>query len=519
MALLLGVDVGTSATKGLLCDERGQVVAEASASHELSRPRAGWSEQEPSLWWRATVEVIRRVLELAGAASDQVLALGLSGQMHGSVFLSREALATAGQRAPALRPALLWNDQRTQRQAESIAERLGSVRAVVERVGNAPLTGFTLPKILWLRETEPELFAHLAAVCLPKDYVRLRLTGRLATDVGDAAGTLLFDVAERRWSSPMFEAFELDPALMPEALESGRFAGELTRFAAEETGLVRGTPVVAGSGDNQCGAIGAGVVEPGQVLATLGTSGVVYAHSAAYRADLPSDPGVPAGRIQAMCAPDGGASGPGHWALTGCMLSAAGSLQWARQALFGDVSYEQLLLEASEVPAGAEGLLFLPHLSGERCPHNDPSARGAWIGLTARHTRAHLVRSILEGVALTMRQILDLFCEAGVQPQAVRLGGGGARSAVWRQIQADVYDLPCATPTAEQGPAHGAALLAGVGAGVWASVAEACRKAIAISEVREPDPDDAARYAHLLGVYRECYPLLSPTCEVLGAAP
>ncbi len=516
MGLLLGIDIGTSATKGVLCDQRGAVVAEASSSHELSRPRAGWSEQEPTLWWRATVDVIREVIRLSGAPAADVQAVGLSGQMHGSVFLSREALATAGQRAPALRPALLWNDQRTAPQVEAMREQLGSVRRCVELVGNAPVTGFTLPKILWLREHEPDVFMHLAAVCLPKDYVRLRLTGRLATDVGDAAGTLLFDVANRRWSEETFAAFELDPLLMPETLESGTVAGEITRFAAEETGLARGTPVIVGSGDNQCGAVGAGVVEPGQVLAALGTSGVVYAHSPTYRADLSHDPDAPTGRIHAMCAPDGTRDNPGHWALTGCMLSAAGSLQWARHALFGGAPYEQLLVEASETPVGAEGLLFMPHLSGERCPYPDPAARGAWIGLTARHERAHLVRAILEGVAMTMRQILDLFCAAGVEPEVVRLGGGGARSAVWRQIQADAYALPCALPAVEQGPAHGAALLAGVGSGVWASVAEACRDAITVAETRDPDPNDAPIYAELLGTFGECYTALAPRFAELG---
>lgn len=511
MRYLLGIDIGTSSTKALLCDERGRIAATASAAHALLTPRAGWSEQDPECWWGAVCASVRGVLEHAGVGGDAVACVGLSGQMHGSVLLSERS----GDDARALRPALLWNDQRTGAQCEAIERAAGGRRAMVEAVGNAALTGFTLPKLLWVREHEPEVWARVAAWCLPKDFIRLRLTGELATDVGDAAGTLLFDVGRRAWSVAAHEAAGLEMAMSPRVLESCALAGRVRAAAAAATGLTEGTPVVAGSGDNQCGAVGAGVVEPGLLLATLGTSGVLYAHCAEARKDLGED-GAPAGRVHTMCAADGTGAAPGRWSLTGCMLSAAGSLQWLREAMFPDVAYERLLGEAEAIGPGAGGLVFLPQLTGERCPYPDPSARGGFIGLTSRHTRGHLVRAVVEGVTLTMRQILDIFRGLGVEASGVRLGGGGARSAFWRQLQADVYGAPVELPNTEEGPALGAALMAGVGAGVWGDVSGACAAVIGVTETREPEAGRAALYGELLGEYVRYYPALRERFAALG---
>ncbi|HZW08656.1 MAG TPA: xylulokinase [Phycisphaerales bacterium] len=515
MAILLGIDVGTSSTKAVLSDEHGRILATASAGHALLTPRPGWSEQDPEGWWRACIDAVRGALARSGRAGEEVAAIGLSGQMHGSVLLPGEALRSGGADAQALRPALLWNDQRTALQCERIESAAGGRAALVALVGNAALTGFTLPKLLWVREHEPETWRRVAAWCLPKDYVRLRLTGELATDVGDAAGTLLFDVDAREWSLRAHELHGLDPGASPRVLESCRVAGHTTRWGAEQTGLRAGVPVVAGSGDNQCGAVGAGIVEPGLVLATLGTSGVVYAHSDSPTKDAGAG-AAPPGRVHTVCAADGSEGSPGHWSLTGCMLSAAGSLQWLRDSLFPDASFERLLAEAESVPPGAAGLAFLPHLTGERCPYPEPSARAGFVGLTSRHGRAHLARAVVEGVTLTMRQILDIFAEIGVRATRIRLGGGGAKTAFWRQLQADIYGAPVELPNTEEGPAYGAALMAGVGAGVWPSVAEACRRTIVASETRPPDPGAAALYDELRAVHRGLYPALRPACAALG---
>ena len=520
MSHLLGIDIGTSSTKAVLTDDRGRILATASAPHELLAPKPGWSEQDPGGWWIATTAAIREVLDRAGAVGESVAAVGLSGQMHGSVLLPREALDGDASEAKALRPALLWNDQRTSAQCQHIERAVGSRRAMVESVGNAALTGFTLPKLLWVRDNEPDVWGRVAAWCLPKDYIRLRLTGQLATDVGDAAGTLLFNPAGRAWSQAAHAAAGIDPTLSPPVVESCAVAGRVTAWAARATGLREGTPVVAGSGDNQCGAVGAGIVEPGLVLATLGTSGVIYAHCDRPRLDLGDDastPPTPAGRVHTMCAADGDAATPGHWSLTGCMLSAAGSLQWLHDALFPDTPYEQLLAEAEQVPPGAGGLAFLPHLTGERCPHPDPDARGGFIGLTSRHTRAHLTRAVVEGVTLTMRQILDIFADVGVAAQRIRLGGGGAKTPFWRQLQADIYNTPTELPTTEEGPALGAALLAGVGAGAWADIRAACAQALGVTETRDPDPARASTYNELLAEQTHLYPALHQHFAALAA--
>jgi xylulokinase len=518
--VLLGIDVGTSATKAILIEESVGVVASGSFSYQVDRPRDGWTEQPPDRWWRAVVSCIRSIVT-GGAAlrisPDQITCVGLSGQMHGSVFLDRAAISGAPNGpVAALRPALLWNDQRTQTECDQIERSFGGPAALVRAVGNRALTGFTLPKILWLRKHEPAIFDRLAGVVLPKDFIRLQLTGTLGTDVGDAAGTLLLDIDQRAWHLDLCRAVELDPDLLPPISESACVIGTVTPWAARETGLLEGTPVVAGTGDNQAGAVGAGVVLPGLVLATLGTSGVIYAHSLEPRRDLPR--GLAPGRIQTMCAADGTATVAGHWNTTGCMLSAAGSLHWARDTIAQGTPFETLMDEAGGIAPGCEGLVFLPHLSGERCPHADPLARGAWIGLRAHHTRAHLIRAVAEGVAFTMAQMLELIRGLPVPVDCVRLGGGGSKSELWRRIQADAYGLPVATLNNDEGPAFGAALLAGVGAGVWPSVAQACGATIHEIQTIDPEPQASARYREIRTVFDPLYDQLSTSMRALSAA-
>lgn len=516
MDLLLGIDIGTSAAKVVLCDRAGAIRAVASASYPISRPRPGWSEQDPRDWWAGAVAGVREAMARAGVGGERIAAVGLSGQMHGTVFLDRAALSDGGRTAEPLRSALLWNDQRTGPECERITQAAGGTRRLVEVTGNPALAGFTLPKILWVREHEPDIYRRTAQILLPKDYIRFRLTGELATDVGDAAGVMLLDVDRRVWSDEMLDLFRIDRGLLPPVFESAEVTGRITPWAAEATGLRAGTPVVGGSGDNMTGGVGAGVVRPGMVLATLGTSGVIFVHAREPRKDIAE--AALAGRVVTRCAATGSASVPGEWCISGCTLSAAGSLQWCRDLLAPGVPYDALLEEATAVPPGSGGLVFLPYLTGERAPHPDPDARGAWIGLTSRHTRAHLVRAVLEGVTFTMGQILDLIRSAGVSADKVRLGGGGARSLLWRQMQADVYGRPVALPNTEEGPAYGAAILAGVGAGVWPSVVEACERTINEVEVLSPDPHAAERYGPTREVFERLYGELRDDMAALGRA-
>ncbi len=468
MAYLLGIDIGTSGTKTLLCDQHGQVKATAMAEHDLLTPRPGWTEQDPQQWWRAVQTATKAVLKKAKVKGDQVSAIGLSGQMHGSVFL--------GDGEQPLRPALLWNDQRTAAQCVEIEKRAGGRAQLINMVGNPALTGFTAPKILWLRAHEPRLYARTKHVLLPKDYIRFCMTGEYATEVGDASGTLLLNVRQRQWNRTLLSRLEIDPALLPPCYESHVVSGKLHRAGAAALGLKEGTPVVGGSGDQPAGAVGNGIVKTGIVSATLGTSGVVFAH-----ADAPTYD--PHGRVHTMCS-----AVAGKWCVFGCMLSAGGSFQWLRNQL-GQPEielakkrkvdpYTLLVEQAQSAPAGCEGLFFQPYLTGERCPYANPQARGGWVGLTARSTRAMLIRSVLEGVTFGMADQLDIMRRMGVKLTTARLSGGGARSAFWRQLQADIYGLPVATINSDEGPAYGVALLAGVGTGVWANVPQACAAAI-----------------------------------------
>ena len=496
MSCLLGIDIGTSGTKTLICDVEGKVLATAMAEHPIYSPRPGWSEQNPEDWWGAVVKATAAVMRKARVKPAQIQGIGLSGQMHGSVFL--------GDGPRPIRPALLWNDQRTAKQCADITSRAGGREALIELVANPALTGFQAPKILWLRENEPKNFEKTRHVLLPKDYIRYRMTGEYATEVSDASGTLLLDVVNRAWSDKLLSLLQLDKSLLPAKVhESFEITGTLSREGAKALGLNPGTPVVGGAGDQAAGAVGNGIVNTGIISATLGTSGVVFAH-----ADSPTRD--PLGRVHTMCH-----AVPGKWCVFGCMLSAGGSFQWFRNHLAdAEVAlakkkridpYELLVAAAESAPPGSEGLFFLPYLTGERCPHPDPNARGGWIGLTARATRATLIRSLLEGVTFGMRDAIEIMNRMGVSISQVRATGGGARSAFWRQLQADIYKHPIVLTNASEGPAYGVALLAGVGTGAWKSVEEACRKSIKQIARVAPAKKSSALYDRSYAVYTRLY--------------
>lgn len=495
MPHLLGIDIGTSGTKTLICDEDGKVIATALAEHPISTPKPGWSEQNPGDWWDSTIAATKAVLRKAKLKGDDIGGIGLSGQMHGSVFL--------GDGDKALRPALLWNDQRTGKQCTEIESKAGGRAALIELVANPALTGFTAPKILWVRDNEPSAYAKTKHILLPKDYIRFRMTGEYATEVSDASGTLLLDVVNRRWSDKLLSLLEIDKSLLPRLHESYEITGTLNAHGARSLGLREGTPVVGGGGDQAAGAVGNGIVTSGIVSATLGTSGVVFAH-----ADAPTRD--PQGRVHTMCH-----AVPGKWCVFGCMLSAGGSFQWLRNQLGQEEvalakrkkidPYELLIAGAQRAPGGCEGLFFLPYLTGERCPHPDPNARGAWIGLTARTTRDMLIRSVLEGVTYGMRDALEIMQQMSVAIREVRASGGGARSPFWRQLQADVYQQPIVLTNATEGPAYGVALLAGVGTGVWRSVEEACRASIKQTHKVSSNRKAAALYERHYRIYEKLY--------------
>jgi xylulokinase len=493
---LIGIDVSTTATKALLMDSQGEVKAVASSEYAYDTPRPLWAEQDPALWWDGAVQSIRRVLAEAAVHPADVAVVGLTGQMHGLVLLDREGQV--------LRPAILWNDQRTGAQCDEIRARLGRER-LIQITGNDALAGFTAPKILWVRETEPEAYARARHVLLPKDYVRYCLTGEYAMDKADGAGTLLVDLKQRAWSAEVLDALEIPAEWLPPLFEGPEVTGRLTTQAAEATGLKAGTPVVAGAGDQAAQAVGVGAVQEGIVALTLGTSGVIFAST--------NEPVIePEGRLHAFCH-----AAPGRWHLMGVMLSAAGSLRWHRDTFAPGAAYDALLAPARSVPAGSEGLLFLPYLTGERTPYPDPLARGAFVGLTVRHSLPHLTRALLEGVAFGLRDSFELMRQAGLAPvRQVRVSGGGARSPLWRQILADVLQVELVTVNTTEGAAYGAGLLAGVGAGVWPDVTAACAATIALTGQLAPNPDEAQRYQSLYAQYRALYPALKPTFQGLA---
>jgi xylulokinase len=487
---LLGIDVGTGGTRALIIDSDGRVVASATEEHKpFASPKIGWAEQDPEDWWRACGLAVRKALDRANLGGDRIACVGFSGQMHGAVMLdARDAV---------VRPALIWCDVRTEKQCVELSRKIGGER-LIQLTCNPALPNFTLTKFLWVRENEPHNWDRVRSVMLPKDYVRFRLTGGRAIDMADASGTLLLDVAHRCWSSEVLQAAEMDVSLLPELFESPDVCGAVTENGASATGLKAGTPVVAGAGDQAAGATGMGIVAPGAVSATIGTSGVVFA--ATDRPALDSR-----GRLHTFCH-----AVPGRWHVMGVTQAAGLSLRWFRDrfgagAADGRDPYEQLTEEASAVPAGSDGLLWAPYLMGERTPHLDPNARGALIGLTASHGRGHIVRSILEGVAYSLKDSFTLFEEMNVPVNRIRLGGGGARSALWRQIQADVYGREVETVEAEEGAAYGAAILAGVGAKVWDSVDEACSRVVWVAGKTEPQPAVAATMKEGYAAYRRMY--------------
>lgn len=506
MSVFLGIDIGTSGTKTLAIRENGAILASATVEYPLFSPRPGWSEQSPQDWWNATVESIQAVLSKGEIAPGDVKGIGLSGQMHGSVFLDKDRQV--------IRPALLWNDQRTADECAEIESRAGGRAVLIDLVANPALTGFTAPKILWLRNHEPQHYERLTQVLLPKDYVRFRLTGEFATEVSDASGTLLLDVRQRNWSAPLLETLEIDPALLPKVYESEVVSGQLTREAAECLGLPQGVPVVGGGGDQAAGAVGNGIVSRGVVSATMGTSGVVFAHSDEVEID-------PQGRVHTFCH-----AVRGKWHVMGVVLSAGGSLQWYRNQFadaevataraMGTDPYALLTAEAEQVPAGSEGLFFLPYLTGERTPHADPHARGAWIGLSLRHGRGHLVRSVMEGATLAMRDSLEIIRGMNIPVEQIRLSGGGARSPFWRQMQADVYGRNVVTINAEEGPAYGVALLAAAGTGAYADVVEACQATIRVTGETELDPRMMEVYDRAWPLYQQLYRSLRADYEQIA---
>ncbi len=484
MAYLLGLDISTTGAKAILIDEQGQVIATHNTPHPSSTPKPLWSEQNPADWWDGIATSIRAVLDQTH--HPEIAAVGLTGQMHGLVLLD------AG--GSVLRPSILWNDQRTQAQCDEITQRIGFER-LIQLTGNRALTGFTAPKILWVRENEPEIYAQAAHMLLPKDYIRLMLTSDYVMDVSDASGTSLLDVANRRWSSEVLAALDIPAAWMPRLAEGPEVTGVVNADAAEMTGLKVGTPVVGGGGDQAAGAVGVGAVEPHIVSLVVGTSGVVFAPLPAYAYE-------PQGRLHAFCH-----AVPGMWHFMGVTLSAAGSLQWYRDTLAAGEEFDALLAPAADIAPGSDGLLFLPYLSGERTPYPDPLARGAFIGLTVRHTQAHMTRAVLEGVAFSLKDCFGLMDNAGLPTQLqVRVSGGGARSPIWRQILADVLGAPLVTTNSTEGAAYGAALLAAVGARVFPDVASACQAAIRTSAATEPR--DSSVYERPYRNYQALYPAL-----------
>jgi xylulokinase len=490
VSLLLGLDVGTGGARAVAVDESGEVVAEASSEYPLTSPRPGWAEQDPEDWWEGAKEALG---EVAAGVEGEVVGLGLTGQMHGSVFLDDSGAV--------IRPALLWNDQRTYRQCEEITASVGAER-LIELAGNPALTGFQAPKILWLRDEEPDSYSRVSSVLLPKDYVRLRLTGGYATDASDAAGTLLLDIRERHWSGEILDALGIPREWMPAVYEGPESAGALRESVAAELGLPPGLPVAAGGGDNAAAAVGVGVVERGLLSSSVGTSGVLFAASGGFTPD-------PSGRLHAFCH-----AVPEAYHLMGVTLSAGGSLSWWRHAT--GHGYDVLVEAAGEVPPGAEGLVFLPYLSGERTPHLDPRARGAFVGLTARHGIPHMTRAVMEGVVFSLRDSLEIMRGLGVSVEGVRATGGGARSQLWRELQADIYGVPIHRTTADEGPAYGAALLSGVAAGMYGDVEEACSTVRLRDEVTEPDPERTRVYEEHYAVYRSLYPVTSEAMHRLA---
>jgi xylulokinase len=507
MSVYLGIDIGTSGTKTLAINAKGKILGQALATYPSYHPKPLWSEQDPDDWWQATVKTVRAVVKQAKLKPADVKGIGLSGQMHGSVFLDKSGKV--------VRRALLWNDQRTAAECEEIEKRAGGRKALIGMVANPALTGFTAPKILWLRNHEPKNFAKVAKVLLPKDDVRRRLTGEFATEVSDASGMLLLDVVKRQWSKPLLSKLELDPGLLATCYESEQVTGKLTPEVAKLLGLSTNCVVVGGAGDCAAGAIGNGIVRKGVLSTSIGTSGVVFVHSDTPQVD-------PEGRLHTFCH-----AVHGKWHMMGVTLSAGGSLQWFRNALCQADAiiakrnkieiYDMLTDEAKLTPPGAEGLFFLPYLAGERTPHADPAARGAFVGLTLMHTRGHMVRAVLEGVTYSLRDCLAIIEEQGVAVKQIRASGGGAKSAFWRQLQADVLAKTVVSMAADEGPGFGVALLAAVGVGEYKNVVEACDATVKTTRETKTNAKVKPKYDAAFPVYQKLYRSLREDFRAIGS--
>jgi xylulokinase len=497
MARLLGIDIGTSGTKTVLFDEYGSTIASATVEYPLSQPRIGWAEQDPEDWWRAAAQTIAQVLEKSGTRGDEVTGVGLSGQMHGMVLLGADN--------EVLRPAIIWCDQRTQKQCDDITRIIGRQR-LIEITANPAITGFTASKIMWVKEHQPEIYEKIHKILLPKDYIRFRLTGEFATEVSDASGMQLLDVPNRCWSREVLSKLEIPYEWMADVYESAVVSAKVDARGARETGLAVGVPVVGGGGDQAAGAVGNGIVRQGIVSATIGSSGVVFAHTDNIAID-------PQGRVHTFCH-----AVPGAWHIMGVTQGAGISLKWLRDQFMGqerDIAasmqidpYDLMNQEAALAAPGCDGLIFLPYMMGERTPHLDADAKGVFFGLTAAHTRRDVIRAVMEGVSYSLLDCMNIIRQMGCQAQVVRASGGGARSALWRQMLADMFRTDVATIQSAEGPALGAALLAGVGTGVYDSVPQACEQVIVQNAAQKPEEAAADAYAAFYPIYTALYPAL-----------
>lgn len=504
MKYLLGVDLGTSGTKTVLFDENGVPVASKTCEYPLYQPQNGWAEQKPEDWWQAAAVGIRHCVQAVDAAG--IAGVGISGQMHGLVMLDEDG--------EVLRPSIIWCDQRTAAECGEMTEKIGAQR-LIEITANPAMTGFTASKILWVKNHEPELYARCAHILLPKDYIRYRLTGEFATEVSDASGMQLLDIPARGWSREVLDKLDIDAALLGKLYESCEITGEVHAAAAACTGLKAGTPVVGGAGDNFAAAIGTGVVSEGRAFTTLGTSGVVFAHAEEVSIE-------PQGRIHTFCS-----AVPGKWCVMSCTLAAGLSLRWARDTFCGEEvraaaeqgvdPYVMMCDAAAKIPIGCDRLFFLPYLMGERSPHLDPHARGSFFGLSGMHTRAHLIRAVLEGVAYSQLDCVNVFRDMGVAIEDMTVCGGGGRSPLWRQMLADMYGCPVATLQADEGPALGVAILAGVGTGIYPSVEEACGRVIGRNAAQMPEDAASAEYAKYYEVFKSLYPMMKDGFARLGS--
>ncbi|AZR72184.1 xylulokinase [Anoxybacter fermentans] len=486
MSYLLGLDIGTSGIKAILISVEGRIVSTKTKSYPLTIPNSGWAEQFPEHWWEATKDVIKEIISESSIEAGQIKGLSLSGQMHSSVFLDDEMNV--------IRPAILWSDTRTSEECEEIYEKVGGLSHLIDYVSNPALEGFTAPKILWLRKNEPENYEKIKYVLLPKDYIRYKLTGEVFTENSDAAGTLLFDVIEKKWSSSLLTQLGIDGDILPPVLNSVDIAGRITESVAKETNLKIGTPVIAGGADNACGAVGSGIIKEGRVMVSIGSSGVVLAQANTPVADRK-------GRIHLF-----NHALTDSWYMMGVMLSAGMSFKWLKEKLYGNkIDYDKLTQLAGEVEPGSEGLIFLPYLYGERTPHADANARGVYFGISGKHDQRHFVRSLLEGVSFGLKDSLELIKEQGVKIKEVRAIGGGAKSKVWQQILADVLGEEINLLNVEEGPAFGAALIAGVGIGEYASFEEAVNEIIKVRETISPIPKNIEYYNSYYQLFRQIY--------------